>query len=232
MLLLILLCCIKFAHSNGFHFDEFSGTVLSLGIPITLSWHFDIGDPDEVFFQRRHILQQSFFQGDLGPAEITHANRTLNVTLPSNGHKTFIVDAKQAAQKPSNSLIAAGFLTFRLHRRVVPVVVPGRTHTNQRDGTVQLVLEVSRSSFLLHLSPSCLPCLLGLRVPGRHILHPVVPSWTPWMHLKVLVMRFESLLLLVALRGPESRIFCLRGPGFLFVSRSGAHMIGIYFLWV
>ncbi|PBK58750.1 hypothetical protein ARMSODRAFT_101434 [Armillaria solidipes] len=41
MLLLPILCCIEFAVSNSFHFDKFTGTVLSVGIPLTLSWHFD-----------------------------------------------------------------------------------------------------------------------------------------------------------------------------------------------
>ncbi|KAK0219271.1 hypothetical protein IW262DRAFT_1088011 [Armillaria fumosa] len=91
MLLLIVLCCIKFAVSNGFHFDECIETMRSVGIPITLSWHFDIGDPDEVFFQRRYIGQQFFLQGDDIPTEITHPNGTLNVTFPSNG--AFVVDA-------------------------------------------------------------------------------------------------------------------------------------------
>ncbi|PBK58546.1 hypothetical protein ARMSODRAFT_1028180 [Armillaria solidipes] len=90
MLLSILLICFKFVVSNGFQFDEFTGTVLSIGIPITLSWHFDIGDPDKVFFQRKDIGQQFFFQGDGIPAEFTHPNGTLNVTFPSNGR--FAVD--------------------------------------------------------------------------------------------------------------------------------------------
>ncbi|KAK0414409.1 hypothetical protein EV421DRAFT_1918151 [Armillaria borealis] len=61
MLVLILLFYLKFVVSNGFQFDEFPGVVLSVAIPITVSWHFDIGDPDEVFFQRRDIGQQFFF---------------------------------------------------------------------------------------------------------------------------------------------------------------------------
>ncbi|KAK0207776.1 hypothetical protein IW262DRAFT_1302439 [Armillaria fumosa] len=42
------------------------------------------GDPDEVFFQRRHIGQQFFLQGDDVPTEIIRPNGTLNVTFPSN----------------------------------------------------------------------------------------------------------------------------------------------------
>ncbi|KAK0470967.1 hypothetical protein IW261DRAFT_913684 [Armillaria novae-zelandiae] len=110
MLLMILLCCIKFTLLNGFHFDEFSGTALSVGIPITLSWHFDTGDPDEVFFQRRHIIQQSFFQGDAIPTEITHPNGTLNVTFPSNG--TFIVDAIASGTGSLNLLNSSGIFNF------------------------------------------------------------------------------------------------------------------------
>ncbi len=58
----------------------------SVGIPITLSWHFDIGDPDDVFFQRRDIGEQYFFQGDDIRAEITHPNGTLQVAFPSIGY--------------------------------------------------------------------------------------------------------------------------------------------------
>ena len=78
--------CIEFTVSNCFHFDKFTGTVLSVGIPITLSWRFDADDPDEVFFQQRNIGQQFFFQGDDIPTEITRPNGTLNVTFPSNGY--------------------------------------------------------------------------------------------------------------------------------------------------
>ncbi|PBK81533.1 hypothetical protein ARMGADRAFT_776162 [Armillaria gallica] len=102
MLILILLCCIKFVVSNGFHFDEFTGTVPSVGIPITLSWHFDIGDPDDVFFQRRDIGEQYFFQGDDIRAEITHPNGTLQVAFPSIGR--FIVDAIASGTDPLNLL--------------------------------------------------------------------------------------------------------------------------------
>ncbi|KAK0492964.1 hypothetical protein EDD18DRAFT_1408530 [Armillaria luteobubalina] len=63
-----------------------------------------------MFFQRRHIHEQFFFQGDVIPTQITHPNGTINVTFPSNG--LFIVDAIASGTDHLNLLNSSGLFDF------------------------------------------------------------------------------------------------------------------------
>ncbi|KAK0209691.1 hypothetical protein IW262DRAFT_1416679 [Armillaria fumosa] len=61
MLLLIILFCLDFTISHGFQFDNFTGTVTA-AIPVTLSWHREVGDPDNISFALRIIQAQGSFR--------------------------------------------------------------------------------------------------------------------------------------------------------------------------
>ncbi|KAK0209693.1 hypothetical protein IW262DRAFT_1486440 [Armillaria fumosa] len=85
-MLLIVFFCLQFSISHGFRFDDFSGTV-TVGIPITLSWHRDVNsDTGRINFRLHVIKAQGNFQGPLLP------DGTLNVTFPAPGE--YIIDVQ------------------------------------------------------------------------------------------------------------------------------------------
>ncbi|KAK0430084.1 hypothetical protein EV421DRAFT_1860468 [Armillaria borealis] len=90
MLRLIVLSCLHFPISYGFHFENFTGTVTA-GVPITLSWHRDANDTGQILFVLRSVLHS--LQGRHLPlaADTTQPNGTFNVTFPASGE--YIVEA-------------------------------------------------------------------------------------------------------------------------------------------
>ncbi|KAK0440859.1 uncharacterized protein EV420DRAFT_1769178 [Desarmillaria tabescens] len=99
MLLLIVLSCLKFAISYGFRFDGYPG-IVTIGIPITVSWHRD-NETGDIRFDGVSNSQGSS-QGDIileGDASQLHG--TLNVTFPSPGQYTI-----RAINNQTNTVVA------------------------------------------------------------------------------------------------------------------------------
>lgn len=72
--------CLQFAISQGFHFDKISGTV-TVGIPITISWHRDVYDT--------RFVQKYIILGLVRPfptsTDTTQPDGMVNVTFPITG---------------------------------------------------------------------------------------------------------------------------------------------------
>ncbi|KAK0430910.1 hypothetical protein EV421DRAFT_1743593 [Armillaria borealis] len=80
--------CLNFTISRGFRFENFTGT-LAVGIPITLSWHRDVNETNQIdFFLVNMTYPFTFFPPttQLFPStDITQSYGTLNVTFPGSG---------------------------------------------------------------------------------------------------------------------------------------------------
>ncbi|PBK60551.1 hypothetical protein ARMSODRAFT_1009254 [Armillaria solidipes] len=89
MLLLILLSCLSFAISHGLSFDYFPGNV-TVGIPVTLSWHRETNDPNQIDFVLSSLPGEVSLQGLhlLTATDTAQQDGTLNVTFPGSGEYT------------------------------------------------------------------------------------------------------------------------------------------------
>ncbi|KAK0219550.1 hypothetical protein EDD85DRAFT_1028924 [Armillaria nabsnona] len=89
MLLRIALFCLSFAISHGLSFDYFPGNV-TVGIPITLSWHRETNDSNRIDFVLRSLPGEVSLEGLhlLSATDTTQLDGTLNVTFPGSGEYT------------------------------------------------------------------------------------------------------------------------------------------------
>ncbi|KAK0465762.1 hypothetical protein IW261DRAFT_1522666 [Armillaria novae-zelandiae] len=94
MLLLIILVCLDFTVSRGFRFDNYTGTVTAT-LPITLSWHREVGDPDNISFALGIIQSQGSFEEPFFSAtDLSQFDGTVNVSFPVPGE--YQIEAKNA----------------------------------------------------------------------------------------------------------------------------------------
>ncbi|KAK0191796.1 hypothetical protein F5146DRAFT_613818 [Armillaria mellea] len=107
MLLCMVLSCLSFPISRGLSFDPFSGNV-TVGIPITLSWHRETNDSNQIEFVLGSLPGEVSLDGLhlLNATNTTQLNGTLKVTFPGSGEYTVEaitnqtgVVAKVAAQR-------------------------------------------------------------------------------------------------------------------------------------
>ncbi|KAK0464150.1 hypothetical protein IW261DRAFT_132064 [Armillaria novae-zelandiae] len=94
MLCLIVITFLHFQISHGFHFGTFTGAITA-GIPIlTLSWHRDVNDTNQIYF-KIVPLQGPFTDKErpltISTTDTTQTDGSLNVT--SSGLELFVVEA-------------------------------------------------------------------------------------------------------------------------------------------
>ncbi|KAK0492643.1 hypothetical protein EDD18DRAFT_449354 [Armillaria luteobubalina] len=89
MLLRIVLSCLSFSSSHGLSFDYFRGNV-TVGIPITLSWHREANDSSRIEFVLRSLLGEASLDGLhlLNATDTTQLNGTIEVAFPGSGEYT------------------------------------------------------------------------------------------------------------------------------------------------
>ncbi|PBK60577.1 hypothetical protein ARMSODRAFT_1068405 [Armillaria solidipes] len=78
--------CLQFSISHGFHFDNFAGNITA-GIPITLSWHRNVNDPNQINFVLCNSTGPFVFLDahSFSATNLTQLSGTLNVTFPESG---------------------------------------------------------------------------------------------------------------------------------------------------
>ncbi|KAK0430908.1 hypothetical protein EV421DRAFT_1930276 [Armillaria borealis] len=112
MLLLIVLFGLQFFISCGFRFDDFSGTV-TVGIPITVSWHRDVNDTaGPLGFGLTIIDIDHNFPGppfSLKQTDTTQPDGTFNVTFPAPGK--YMITATDYASTSKTFDVALGDYT-------------------------------------------------------------------------------------------------------------------------
>ncbi|KAK0219561.1 hypothetical protein EDD85DRAFT_989024 [Armillaria nabsnona] len=102
MLLLIVLSC--FAISHGFRFDNLTET-LTVGIPITLSWHRDANNSKQIDISLLNYLYPFINTPQVttlkSAADIPQPYGTLNMTIPNSG--LYLVEAHNAGTVVANT---------------------------------------------------------------------------------------------------------------------------------
>ncbi|PBK82607.1 hypothetical protein ARMGADRAFT_731024 [Armillaria gallica] len=99
--LIVLLFFLHFPFSQGFRFDNFTGTV-TIWTPIMLSWHRDANDTAQINFTLTYTVSSQFTAGlPVSTTDTTQPDGTLNVTFPIPG--SFVIEATG----PNSSIIAS-----------------------------------------------------------------------------------------------------------------------------
>ncbi len=77
---------LQVSYSHGFHFDNFTGTVTA-GVPITLSWHRNVNDPNQMDFALENATGPFVFLDahSFSLTNLTQLSGTLDVTFPESG---------------------------------------------------------------------------------------------------------------------------------------------------
>ncbi|KAK0467376.1 hypothetical protein IW261DRAFT_1063785 [Armillaria novae-zelandiae] len=86
LLVPLFIICYTLTTSYGFMFDDPPGPLIA-EIPITIAWHRNSGDPDDIYFSRRDVVSQASGKGDSIPSssDTTQPQGVLTVTFPSEG---------------------------------------------------------------------------------------------------------------------------------------------------